>query len=689
MVVDSRSLENMTGVPLYSIVIPTMGNHDVLWQTLDYLHRTDLSQAEVIVVFNGRPQDREKVRNSLASRFPSVQWVSTAEPYGIARANNLGARAATGRFVAFLHDDVLIHEGGWLARLSELLTRRPDIGMVGGSEPKDIDRSATALGDIEPGVVECDWSPTISVARRSDLDTCAFDEFYLVGLEDKDWALAFRRKGLKVVCRKVAHTHVGTKGSYSLFLNDRRLLDYYSKEGVRERYFLTKNKDVLAASYLRAGWKKWGHRDRDWRKTWWMKLYVHSFIRWLLQKAPSALDATLIGLAFVLPLSIALSNALWGVSLLLWAAVLWTKRSRYRWTGLEWPYLVGLGIAVFATLMSDSVWHGLRALRSEILVVVFILAAQTGDSVSLRKRLYFFSLGALVAAGWGYLQWTLGFEWSSTLGIGSLPEKIQFLPTRLARLLSLHAGRAQGFYNHPITFAEMLLLSGAVILGSWKVERKLFWPLAGSAVVGAILLSQTRGVWMAMFFLLGLWTVVRKDKKILAVASGLVLLFALCLGFSPRLRGRAVSIMDTHQNESNLIRMGLWDKSLQLIREHPLTGIGSGNFLVKGSELRWGGSPSETKWTETHSIYLQNAVERGLLGFVVFLWFLVTVGRKLWQAARSAPINWGIFFGFIGLLMAGVTESWTNDSEIVMCVYFLVGTAWSLGKGSIPDSKVI
>lgn len=388
------------------------------------------------------------------------------------------------------------------------------------------------------------------------------------------------------------------------------------------------------------------------------------------------------GLAFVLPLSIALSNVLWGVSLLLWGVTFLTNRSRYRRTGLELPYLVGLGIAFLATLTSAHVLHGLHSLRSEILIAVFLLAAQTGTRENVQKRLLFFSVGAVVAACLGILQWAIGYEWNSVLGIAALPEKLRFLPSGVARLFSLHAGRAQGFYNHPITFAEMLLLSGAVLLGSWLVERKYLWVGAGAMVGGAILLSQTRSVWLAMFLMLGAWAFIKKEKKVMATGMILVVIFGVCLGLSPTLRGRAASIVDTQQNQSNLIRMGLWDKSLDLIRMNPLMGIGSGNFSVKGAELRWGGSPPETKWTETHSIYLQNAVERGLLGFAAFLWFLGTIGKNLWQAARSNPINWGIFFGFIGLLIAGLTETWTNDSEVVMCVYFLVGTAWALGNSS-------
>lgn len=682
-------METMTPVPLYSIVIPTLGNHDILWQTLDHLHRTDLSAAELIVVYNGLPENRNKVERSLAERFPSVRLVVTPEPYGIARAYNLGARVGSGRFVAFLHDDVLIDEPRWLSLLTGVLERRTDVGLVGGSEPKYTDRSPSALGELEPGLVECDWSPTISVVRRSDLETCSFDEFYLVGLEDKDWALSFRRKGLKVICRKIPHTHVGTKGSYTLLLNDRRLLDYYSKEGVRERHFLTKNKDVLNDIYLRAGWKKWGRWDRDWRKTWWIKLYVHSsflnFKRACLGRLSGGdhrlLDGAMNGLALVLPLSIALSNVLWGAALLFWGITLIRERPGYRWTGLEIPWLSFLGVGLLTAFISARPLHSVHSFRSDILAVVFLLASQTGSAAALRKRLTFFAVGATAAACLGILQKLLGYEGSSVLSVGSPFQGI-------VRLLSLHAGRAQGFYNHPVTYAEMLFLAGTMMVGWWLQNPNRKWGWAALSVGGAILFSQTRGVWLATAFTLGGWGLLRRDKKIGVILVACLVLFGSFLVVSPNLRNRAVSISDAKKNVSNLIRLGLWDQSLRLIRQNPLGGIGGGNFTVMGKDLRWGGAPADSKWTETHSVYLQIAVERGLPGLIVFFWFLSVLGRRLWRAGQANPPLWGIFFGFVGMMVAGMTETWTNDSEIMMCFYFLVGTAWALGV-SAPDLKVI
>jgi glycosyltransferase involved in cell wall biosynthesis len=274
----------METVTTYSIVIPTLGNHPVFFDALASVESHLPADSEVLVVCNAPAADAKLLGERVAARFPGFRYLITPRPYGIARAYNLGAREARGGYVVFMHDDVLIHSGDWLGRLRDVLDARPDAGMAGGSEAKFMDRSAGEFPPFWKDAVECDWSPTISMTRRAQIaGGCLFDEFYEIGLEDMDWALSFRRKGLKVVHRPVAHTHVGTKGSYTLFLENKPLLDYYSREGVRERYFADKNRDVLSGAFIAARMARWGRRDRDWRKTWWMKLYLRYYLHHLLK----------------------------------------------------------------------------------------------------------------------------------------------------------------------------------------------------------------------------------------------------------------------------------------------------------------------------------------------------------------------------------------------------------------------
>jgi O-antigen ligase len=168
---------------------------------------------------------------------------------------------------------------------------------------------------------------------------------------------------------------------------------------------------------------------------------------------------------------------------------------------------------------------------------------------------------------------------------------------------------------------------------------------------------------------------VRRDRKILAVLLGGVLLAVVAVFASPALRHRAASIGDRHHDSSNRIRLGLWTRSIELIRDNPWVGVGPGRARIPAAALRWGGSLPDEIWTEMHNIYLQAAVERGLVGLGFFLWFLAAAGRALWRAQARDPALAGVFWGFVALLLAGMTESWFNDSEVVMSLYFALGTA--------------
>ena len=76
------------------------------------------------------------------------------------------------------------------------------------------------------------------------------------------------------------------------------------------------------------------------------------------------------------------------------------------------------------------------------------------------------------------------------------------------------------------------------------------------------------------------------------------------------------------------------------------------------------------------------------------MWFLAALGRVLWRAQERDPTLAGVFWGFVALLLAGLTESWFNDSEVVMNLFFAAGTAWrgrnkNMRKYPIPLERIL
>lgn len=103
-----------------SVVVPTFNRAGLLPGLLDALLRQDYSAPyEVIVVDDGSSDDTPKVMAECCSRHAMLQFLRQ-DNAGPARARNLGASHARGRFVAFIDDDCL-PEPDWLRALDAAL----------------------------------------------------------------------------------------------------------------------------------------------------------------------------------------------------------------------------------------------------------------------------------------------------------------------------------------------------------------------------------------------------------------------------------------------------------------------------------------------------------------------------------------------------------------------------------------
>jgi len=110
----------------YSIVIPVFNREDLTQQCLSTLRSTleGAGEGEVIVVDNGsRPATAE-----VLAKFPWVRVIRNEINLGFAVACNQGARAAVGRYICHLNNDI-VAQPRWLANMIARL--EPGVGIVG------------------------------------------------------------------------------------------------------------------------------------------------------------------------------------------------------------------------------------------------------------------------------------------------------------------------------------------------------------------------------------------------------------------------------------------------------------------------------------------------------------------------------------------------------------------------------
>lgn len=107
-----------------SVVVVTWNGEKVIRQCLtSVLNEAYPFTLELIAVDNG---SRDKTKEIIKEEFPLVRLIELDENLGYAAGNNRGISAASGDYVLFMNDDVVLERGTLSAMYRELVARRTE-----------------------------------------------------------------------------------------------------------------------------------------------------------------------------------------------------------------------------------------------------------------------------------------------------------------------------------------------------------------------------------------------------------------------------------------------------------------------------------------------------------------------------------------------------------------------------------
>ena len=233
-------------------------------------------------------------------------------------------------------------------------------------------------------------------------------------------------------------------------------------------------------------------------------------------------------------------------------------------------------------------------------------------------------------------------------------------------------------WSHYITFAgQILLVLPAATCAAFATRGSLRGLYASAALVllAALVLTFTRGAWLGLVAAF-LVVLMRARPRLLWLSPVVV---ALCLLVAPETyRERAVSSFDW-SHPQNQERRTLWKAGIEIWRDHPWTGVGLGDLIpVLREYLPRGDNPHG----HLHSNVVQVLASRGLVGVVAFVWLQIEFALLLWRTrsrdAETAALLQGILGSFWGFQLMGLFEWSFGDVEIMIPLYFLLGSVASL-----------
>jgi O-antigen ligase len=324
-----------------------------------------------------------------------------------------------------------------------------------------------------------------------------------------------------------------------------------------------------------------------------------------------------------------------------------------------------------AAQMASTLWAGDRAIAATTSIatardmVVALVAVSTVRS--LRDQLVMtWSVIAtgLVLALVSVHQVATGNFYSDYLGFGQASIE-QIFGT-------LDDWRVKGPLDDPNYYAQLMLVVFALglerSLGDSRVPARLVALVATIAAAATIVFTHSRGglVGLAGVLAVTVW-LHRPSPRVLAV--GLVLLLGLATflpdGYVERLAksttvlsgsdGAAGDADPSIEGRSSELQVGV-----QLFRDHPVGGIGAGNYETRYQEYaRPIGLDPRREDREAHSLYAEIASETGLIGLATFGLLVAAVARSLRSAMRSPntrrrALASGLAAGLVGYLVAAI-----------------------------------
>ena len=324
-------------------------------------------------------------------------------------------------------------------------------------------------------------------------------------------------------------------------------------------------------------------------------------------------------------------------------------------TGYDAPLALFLVAALLSLLVTEYPLLSARELRALIFEPVaffWLLAAVPGSS---RSALIGWLLAATATALVAIAQVAFGLGGTEAEGVR----------------------RAQAWYPSPNHLALMLgraMPFVLVVALSQEVPGGRWWWLAAGLVGLALVLTFSTGGWLGGLVAIVVALAAMGRRRLArwlggAAAVGLLVVSSLAV----------IGVLPERLNplrQTGGFRLELWLSSIEMVRDHPLLGVGLDNFAYLYQQVYVREAAlAEPNLSHPHNWVLNVWLELGLLGLVAFVWLLL----RAWRGAR-AQRGW-LAAGALGSLADMLIHGLFDNSYFLVDLAFLFWLGLALARG--------
>ena len=363
-----------------------------------------------------------------------------------------------------------------------------------------------------------------------------------------------------------------------------------------------------------------------------------------------------------------LAFAVLGV-VLCYAAAIGRPTLRLRMREFNVYLMVFFAMLLFGALTSAKFMTSLRYLAYHVAAILLaLLVVSTVETMEQFKRLIVFgAIGIPVAAGCGlYQRFVLKIENSSIIVDMAFNADLP--------------GRVYSFFENSNTFAQVLVMMIGLALGLlvasrtwWGKALSLFTVVCGLV---AILMTYSRASWIGLAVTVFVF-ILLVERRLIPV---LIVCAVAMLPFLPAsIFNRLLSIFNL-ADTSTSTRFMIYSSGLRVLSENPGLGVGLGTELAARAAhtSKWF---TDGYWfPHYHNIYIQLAVELGLVGCCACVGGFITACKEslhaLFGSDRDGEVyglTMGCLAGLVGVLVCGLADYLWHYPRVMVIFWLIFG----------------
>lgn len=221
----------------------------------------------------------------------------------------------------------------------------------------------------------------------------------------------------------------------------------------------------------------------------------------------------------------------------------------------------------------------------------------------------------------------------------------------------------------------MLPLGGACLLNAKGKKQRLFWLGCCGVLCACMLLTFSRGAWLALLFAAAVFVVLLKPQLLALAPVALVVLYFVL----PDTIVQRFTSIGNLGDRSTSYRVSIWMGSLRMLKDYWLCGVGPGDAAFNTVYPTY--SYDSIVTPHSHNLLLQITADAGIVALILFCVVLFWYVRGLCAAAHKERDSKGrlLQVAFLSGVAGFMVQAMTDYSFYNYRVMFLFWAYLALG----------